>query len=52
MRRSTFWAVLLIALAAGFFLGYVIRAWRHPTLEERTEDAAKDMRRALDRFTR
>jgi hypothetical protein len=45
-------AAALLVLALGFALGVAYRRATHPTLEEKAERAAEDLRRAAERFTR
>ena len=52
MRGRSFWMGALAALALGLVLGYFIRRWQDPTIEERASNAAKDLRKALDAVTR
>ncbi len=52
MTRRAFWVAVIVALAVGLFLGYAYRKWRHPTLEERAEDAARSLQRSLDGLRR
>jgi uncharacterized membrane-anchored protein YhcB (DUF1043 family) len=52
MNRRTFWVAVLAALAVGLVVGYVLRARRVPSIEERAEEAQKDLRKSLDKLTR
>jgi uncharacterized membrane protein YraQ (UPF0718 family) len=43
---------VVIALALGFVAGYVFRRHTHPTLEERAQDAAEELKSAVERLTK
>jgi uncharacterized membrane-anchored protein YhcB (DUF1043 family) len=52
MIRRTFWVAVLAALAVGLLVGYVLRARRVPSIEERADEVQKDLRKSLDKLTR
>jgi Flp pilus assembly protein CpaB len=44
--------LILLAVAAGVAGGYLYRRWQAPTLEERADDAAKDLRRGFEKLVK
>jgi hypothetical protein len=52
MHRPGLLVALLVAFSVGLFVGYAVRAWRYPTMEERTDEAAKTLHKALKNLTR
>jgi hypothetical protein len=50
--KRTVVAATLVALIIGIAAGYYWRRVRHPTLEERTEDAAKQLQKSLHELTK
>ena len=49
MRRMVI-AAALVALVIGIAAGYYWRRVRHPTLEERSEEAAKQLQKSIDKL--
>ncbi len=50
MRNARLIVAIAIALSAGIAAGYLYRRWRNPTLEERAQDAAEDLRRSMEKM--
>jgi uncharacterized membrane-anchored protein YhcB (DUF1043 family) len=52
MVRRMFWVAVLAALAVGLLVGYVLRARRVPSIEERAEEAQQELRKTVEKLTR
>jgi hypothetical protein len=50
MRNTRFILALFLAIAFGIAAGYFYRRWKSPTLEERTQDAAEDLKRGVEKL--
>jgi len=50
MRNKRFILAVFIAIAFGVASGYLYRRWRNPTIEERARDAARDLKRGVEKF--
>jgi len=50
--RIRFLLIVLVALGIGVAAGYFYRRSQAPTLEERANDAAEELRRGVEKFTK
>ena len=50
MRNTRLILALLIAIAFGVAAGYFYRRWKSPTIEERAQDAAQDLKRGVEKL--
>lgn len=51
-RQRNLVIALFVCFLLGFACGIAVRAWTQPTLGERAEDAAKQLRQSVERVTR
>lgn len=52
MPRRYVVITIVIALALGMGAGYLYRRWSNPTLQERAQDAASELKRSVEKLTR
>ncbi len=50
MRNARLIVALAVVLLVGIAAGYLYRRWKHPTLEERAQDATEDLRRGMEKM--